>query len=428
MKLSFWLTFSVVVICLVSNVSGAGFSIFEQGAEAMGMAGAFTARADNPSAIFFNPAGITQLEGTQVSAGLTVIAPDVTLTDPYGKEWDLDDQIFIPPNLYVTQEINSRFNIGFGMGTQFGLGMKWNNNEDFIYRYLIEDVDLKAIYFNPVVAYQINDIFSVGGGLFYVISDVTYRAAVDMSPVAAALSAALGTEITLPDGFMSLDADNGSGDYGFNLGLQTKLDKWRLGLTYRSEVECNYDGSADFKLTPSGYGPEIDAIVAGYFPNAGGKTTITMPASASLGVAYLFSDKLSLEFDLNWMGWSSYDKLDIDFASESLPDKSQPKDWDDVFSYRLGAKLQATDALELYAGYYFDESPIPDETLDPILPCADRHSVQIGAGYTVGNFKIEAAYQALFFEDRGTDSNILGVNGDYESFSHLFGMQLSYRI
>ncbi|MBN1551312.1 TonB-dependent receptor [bacterium] len=407
---------------------GAGFSIFEQGAGPMAMAGAFTARADDPSAIFFNPAGITQLDGTQISVGITLIKPSSTLTDPYGREWDSDNQTFYPPNLYITHQLNDRFSLGLGFGAPYGLGMKWDNNKNFIYRYLVEEVNVASYYFNPVFAYDINDHFSIGGGLTYVLSDVDYAAAVDMTQLSQALSASLGMEIVLPDGHMKLEGDSGSGEIGFNIGIQAKFEPVRLGFVYRSEVDCSYEGNAKFNVTPTGYGAQIDTIVDGYFPDTKGETDITMPASASFGVAYDFTENFSMEFDVNWMGWSSYESLDLAFENEGIPDKSQNKDWDDVFSYRLGARYLPTEKIRLFAGYYFDESPVPDNTLDPILPGADRHSFQIGAGYDFGNIVIEGAYQALMFDDRETTTNYLGIDGKYESFSNLFGIQLTYKI
>lgn len=418
----------VVWIIAGSTVWGAGFSIFEQGAAATGMAGAFTARADDPTAVFFNPAGITQLEGTHFSIGATLIAPEATLTDPYGNEWDSDKQVFVPPTLYATHRVSDMISLGFGFGAYYGLGMKWDNNDDFIYRTLVNEVNIKSYFFNPVAAFALGENISVAGGMYYVKSEVDYAAAIDLGPLSAALSQQLGTTITLPEGELILEGDNGSGDYGYNLGFQAKFNPWRFGVTYRSEVECEYEGDAAFNVTPTGYGATIDGIVATMLPDTKGNTAITLPASASVGIAYDVTEKLSVEFDLNWMGWSSYESLDLDFENATTPDKSQPKDWDDVYSYRLGTRYIASDAVEIYAGYLFDESPIPDKTLDPILPDADRHSVQIGAGYRIGSVMIQGSYMALFFNDRETTTNELGVNGDYESFAHLIGMQLSYSL
>ncbi len=419
------LVFMGLLLCLISTPAwGAGFSIFEQGAAATGMAGAFTAHADDPTAVFYNPAGITQLEGTQISLGVTLIKPSAEMHayNPYTQEWseqewETDDQVFLPPTFYVTHKLMDNLSLGFGFGVHYGLGTDWSNNDDFPYVELVKKVDLQTKYMNPVAAFKINDNFSVAAGIYYVLASVEY-------------SRELGiTEPNDPNnGEMKLDADNGSGDFGFNLGLHGDFGQFRAGLTYRSEVDCGFEGTADFDV-PGGMGLEP------LFPDQDGSTTITMPASASLGLAYFATEAFSVEFDLNWMGWSSYDSLDIDFSQETthpatgepvVEDTSQLKDWDDVFSYRLGMRYNATDALSIYAGYLYDETPVPDKTLDPILPDSDRQSVQIGAGYKIGSLKIDASYMALFFDDRETTTNIYYANGQYEIFAHLFGLQFTY--
>jgi len=411
-----------MIFLYAASGHGAGFSIFEQGAAATGMAGAFTAHADDATAVFYNPAGITQLEGTHLSLGATFILPkaDMQAYNPYTDEWmdkkyKADDQTFIPPNFYFTHKVSDRLSLGFGYGAPYGLGMKWDNNDDFPYAELVKEVNLHAHYLNPVVAVEFSERLAVALGLYYVISEVDYTRSLGLTNAGAE-----------SDGEVTLEGDNGSGDFGFNLGVHVRSEAFRLGLTYRSEVDCAYDGEADFTV-PTGFEQ--------LFPDQGGDTAITMPASASAGVAFFFSQSFSMEFDLNWMGWSSYDKLEIDFETETfhpatgdplVADVTQLKDWDDVFSYRLGARFMATEALAIYAGYLFDESPIPDKTLDPILPDSDRQSFQLGAGLNLGNLKIDASYMALFFDDRGTKTNVYGVNARYENFAHLIGLQFSY--
>jgi long-chain fatty acid transport protein len=439
---------SFLILCclflfITNSVLGAGFSIFEQGAAATGMAGAFSAQADDPSAVFFNPAGILQLEGTQISIGDTLISPTAKVTDPYGKEWKAKSQNFYPANFYLTQKVGDQFAFGFSYGAYYGLGMNWTNNSDFYYRYIVNKVDVAAHYFSPVIAFKINDNFAIAGGLNYVLSNVDISKKVDMYGVNYQLSQQFGG---LPFNFdntdLKLKGDNGSGDLGFNAALHSKFDSWRFGLVYRSEVKCSYEGDADFTYIPgeypsdfptgfpSAYANTVNASLADKFRDTTGKTSITMPASASFGIAHDFSKTFTLEFDLNWMGWSSYKSLDVAFDSD-LPTEVSPKDWKDVFSYRLGAKYCATEKLDLYAGYYFDESPIPDKSLDPILPDADRQSLQIGAGYKICNWKISCSYMALFFNDRETTSYEYkypnhDFNGEYKNFASLVGLQLTY--
>ncbi|MBN1879392.1 outer membrane protein transport protein [bacterium] len=419
-------SFLFITIIAISTSLGAGFSIYEQGATAMGMAGAFSAKADDPTAIFYNPAGIGKLEGTNISLGLTAIPPKSTMEDPYGREWDTEDQLFLVPNLYITHELNEKMSLGLGVFAPYGLGMDWGKDNDWIYRYLIRDVTIETFYVSPVFAYNLNDNWSIAAGALWVKSNVEYNASVDMSAVSEALSAAFGTTIVLPDSEMKLEGDNESGDWGYNFGIHGIIEKLHLGLSYRSAVECAYDGDATFDVPASGYGSSVDSIVNGYFPDTKGLTTIEMPQSISLGIGYDVTEKLYTEFDVVWMGWSSYDSLDIDFEFAGLPDVSQRKDWDDVMSYRLGMTYAATEQLSLYGGVYFDESPIPDDTLDPILPGADRYSFQMGAGYDFGNFAIQGYYMYLQFEDRETTTNYRGINGDYESNAHMFGMQATY--
>lgn len=418
--------FLVSAVLAVSICSGAGFSIFEQGSTAMGMAGAFAAKADDPTAIFYNPAGIGKLDSTQISIGATLIPPKTEMEDPYGGKWETKDQTFVVPNMYLTHKLNQKMTLGLGVFAPYGLGMDWTKDKDWIYRYLVRDVSIETLYVSPVFAYNLNENWSIAAGATWVKSSVEYRAAVDMSAISAALSAAFGTSIVLPDSEMKLEGDNESGDWGYNFGVHGLINKLHLGLAYRSAVECEYDGDATFDVPASGYGSTIDAIVNGYFPDTKGMTSIEMPSSVALGIGYDLTDRLYGEFDIVWMGWSGYKSLDIDFAEPALPDVSQRKDWDDSMSYRLGLHFQATEQLSVFGGAYYDESPVPDDTLDPILPCADRISFQIGSGYDFGGFSIQGYYMYLLFDDRGTTSNYRGINGDYESETHMVGAQLAY--
>lgn len=424
------LVFPAVLVFLVMScvpvIYGAGFSIYEQGTTATGMAGAFAAKADDATAVFYNPAGISQLEGTHLSIGLSMIPPDAKMTDPYGMEWETDDQTFWVPNFYATHSLNEKWDLGFGVTAPFGLGMDWSNNEDFIYRYLVKDVTIESIYVTPVISYSFNENWSIAAGAMWVTSDVEYLAAVDMTPVEEALSAALGTDIELPDSELSLEGDNENGDWGFSLAVHGQIDRLHLGLAYRSAVDVAYDGQATFDVPPSGYGDTVDDIVNSYFPDTNGATSIEMPESIQVGIGYDITDSFYAEFDVLWHGWSSYKSLDIDFEEPSLTDVEQRKDWDDVMSYRLGLHYQMTDEFAIFCGYYFDETPIPDETLDPILPGADRNSFQLGASYEFGNLKLEGAYMYLDFEDRETTVNYRGINGSYESVTHILSAQLSY--
>jgi long-chain fatty acid transport protein len=421
---------SLLVLCLCAFASisfSAGFSNYTQGATATGMGGAFTAKADDPTAIFYNPAGITQIEGTRVLLGMTSISPKTTLEDPWKNTWETEKETFLLPNFYLTHQLNDSWNLGLGVFSPYGLGRDWSGRKDFVYRYLVREVTIQSIYVTPVVAYKLNDNWSIAAGAQWVRSKVEYQAAVDMTDIAAALSEAMGTTITLDDSEMTLKGDNENGNWGYSFGIHGKLDRLSMGLSWRSKVGCGYDGNATFIVPESGYGDVVDSMINDFFPDTKGLTSIDMPSSVALGIGYDITERLYAGFDVVWFEWSSYESLDIDFEYEGLPDISQRKDWKDVMSYRLGLHYDLTEQASIFGGFYYDETPVPDDTLDPILPDADRYSFQIGAGYDFGTIQVQGAYMFLQFRDRETTTNYANINAGYESSAHLFGIQAAWK-
>ncbi len=162
-RLMFCYFYFIFLVFLPSVVLGSGYAINEQSTRVIGRGGAFAAQADDPSAVYYNPAGIVQLEGTQVSAGLNFVVPTATfksstdsstLNTYVGKETDVDDSVFVIPNFYVTHKATDQWSLGFGTFSNFGLGTDWP--DDWEGRFLIggTDADLKTFSLNPVIAYR----------------------------------------------------------------------------------------------------------------------------------------------------------------------------------------------------------------------------------------------------------------------------------
>ena len=174
---------------------------------------------------------------------------------------------------------------------------------------------------------------------------------------------------------------------------------------------------------------------------------LPLPANAALGIGY-GGDGWSVEFDVVWTDWSDFDELILDFENEStiatglpppfppaLPlveDQTIPENWDDTFSWRVGFGYSITAQHEFRAGLYFDENPIPDETMRASLPDADRWSAQVGYGFTTGGerFGLDAYYQFIRFDDRtiatvAADESV--VPGDYETDTSLLGASARFR-
>src|SRR5262245_41268731 len=168
--------------CILLPRSGhaAGFAIFEQGARGMGFAGAFTAQANDPSAIFHNAAGIAFLKGNQVYFGGTLIAPraDFTGTDPFPGATVTergDPGFLVPPAADITHQFSERLVMGVGLHVPFGLKTEWENPASYSGRFISKRAELKGFSINPTIAYKLEDRFAIGGGLDIRFSSVNLQ-------------------------------------------------------------------------------------------------------------------------------------------------------------------------------------------------------------------------------------------------------------
>ncbi len=397
----------------VSSIYGSGFQLNEHGARAMAMAGAFTGLANDPSAIYFNPAGITQLEGLHFSAGVTLISPKSTFRGPSPAitEYKVKDQLFTPINFYATYQISEKLFAGLSVNNQYGLATEWDDN--WVGKELAIKTDLQTFYFTPVVAYKLSDNFSVSVGLIFATGKVELSRYTDFSPLTGQ------AKVTL----------KGTGNaWGYTAGLLYKAsDKLSFGLSLRSQTKFNFDGTA------TSDGP---AALASMLPSGGISSTITTPLNVTFGVAVKPIQKLVVTADFQYVGWSSYDKLSVHFKDVNLPDQSSVRDYQNSFIVRLGGEYHLFDNLNVRAGLLYDKNPVKDEMLDPTLPDANRLGLNIGFGYNLSeNVSVDLAYFFLRFSERTiTNSQIsytkgfAPFNGTYNSVANLFGFNISYKL
>lgn len=409
---------------------GAGFSIFEQGSKAMGMAGAFTAQADDPSAIFHNVAGIGFLEEREFQLGATYItntdadfrgAPPFPGSDATGEQETLSE---IPPHFYWVEPLAGGWTFGLGLNAPFGLSVEWDDKDRWPGRFISERAALRAIDLSLNIGGEIAKDFSIGLGVIGRYSDVELdrrQATVNPFTGLAAEIAKVGLEGDFSEGF------------GWQVGfLHRYNNSFSWGLTYRSKVEVDYDGDARFTQVLTGI-PQFDAIIGGQLPDdpVPVATTIEFPDSASLGLLFALSPTVRLETDVNWTGWSSFENLVIDFDDASgVEDTTIRSEWDDVFSYRLGLKWMRPGGNEWRFGYVFDENPIPDETLGPLLPDADRNGFTVGYGFGGDGLTADIALMYLPFDEREILASEVeqrdGFYGTYDTTAWLLGVTLGF--
>lgn len=421
-----------LLLCAAAGPAGAaGFAIYEQGARAMGGAGAFTARADDPSAIYFNPAGLAHLEGGALllSPNLIHYKSEFAGTAPapgFGVEEETKGQFFPPISLYYAhsiyyaRSIGSQVAAGIGVYNPYGLKVEWQDPDTFTGRRISTTSRITPFYFVPTVAWAPSPQWRVGAGANLVLSTVELRRHLQAyNPF---------DDRTDDIGRLALESDRGFGA-GFNAGVQWwPSTTMRWGATYRSKVDIDYEGDADFTQVSSG-NPVFDAAVAASFPSDQRfATAVAFPAQASFGVARRLGDAWTAEVDVNWTQWSSFDRLDLAFPESPGLDESIVEDWKDAWNVRAGVEHRGAGGAAPWAwraGYYFDESPQPTEGVGPLLPDADRHGFTGGLGWRGASTAVDGYLLYVHAADRSTEGrNRDGYDGTYSSRSIVGGVSL----
>lgn len=403
----------IATICLIFassfTVYGSGFSIYEASIRANGMMGAFSAYADHASTIYYNPAGLAKVEGIQVTGGATIISPRSSFRGPLpysNREYEMEKQDFLVPNLYGSYQINENLTVGIGVYAPFGLGTKWE--EDWVGSSTSIETELQTVFVNPAVGYTLPDFgigkVHVGAGLM----------------VAMAGEVKLSREVrefAVEDNIFALEGSLKQPGYGFNAGVLVEpSDDLTLGFTYRSSVEVQFEGEADFGNLPN----------AAFPSDAEGGTTIELPASWVAAVNYNIMDNLSAEVDYIWWGWSSYDELVINFDRE-IPalggDQSvSNRDFKDTWQVRGGLEYSqfGVEGLTLRGGLAYDKNPVPTHTLDSTLPDSDRWLFSLGATYGLTPaIAIDAAYIFIRADERSSVGSEEGPQGIYNTYANL---------
>jgi long-chain fatty acid transport protein len=425
---------AIISVALLSSTTarGAGFGLNEHGASAMGMGGAFTAIANRPSAIFFNPAGIADLRGLQVDVGLTMITPGAFykgIAPGTSTETSVNSvgAYFWLPSLHATYRIHKHVAAGFGMYIPYGLTMEWpdsatvdGKSTGWWGRGVIRKISLETIYFNPTVAVMIHPRIFVGGGV------TIAKAAVGLNR-AVAFSAD-------PTQDVNLELSAGDVAVGGTAGVLIKVipEMLNAGFTFRSGVKFSFDGNAVF--TKNGKGSDVPAGLRGQLIDSPANASLNLPHVFSFGVAAFPTRKLTLGFAADVITWSSYDKLSLTFKDVNDPTKinsslttSEPKNWVNTVAIRLGVEYRVLDYLPLRAGFIYDQGPAPPSTVGPDLPDGDRYEFSLGAGYEYKGFKVDVAYQFL---TTGTivPAPSAPLQGSYVANAHLLGLSLGYAL
>jgi long-chain fatty acid transport protein len=391
----------------LSQVHASGFALFTQGASPLGQGNAVTAHTVSPSTVFYNPALMNRLKGTQVEIGTTMIVANHEFTGGTPGDSASDTSSFFPSTFYATHAVNDKASVGLGVFTPFGLGTNWG--EEWSGRYLATKSEMQTFDINPAFSYQITPEFSLALGLDVVILDATLQKKIP--------SSALGFP-GAPFDINSKFKGDGTG-FGFNVGAAYDIGKdITVGAHYRSEVKVDASGDATFSV------PAL---------NTQAKTDITLPQQVTAAIAYRPSEALTVEAGLRWEGWSSFDKLTVTLDN-LLGAQTTPRNWKDAWGMNVGGRYRLNDALALSAGYIYGDSPVPDSTFDPSIPDAATHIFCLGSDLSYQKFRIALAYAYQLYLDRSKNNDQdpllpapLKANGKYQSDGHLVALSIGYQ-
>ena len=404
-----WKMLAVLLVLLftASTSFAAGFRLVEAGSKAMGIGFAFTAVADDPSAIYFNPAGLTQLQGNNIMLGATYVrlnGAEFTGTTPLTggatrSETQESLDLFIPNAYYTRTTSDGYISYGIGVFSPFGLGQEYPSPS--IFQNQITKIDLQTIVINPTIAFKINEYLSVGVGIDYLYGKLN--------------------NYDTNQGIFKTHFE-GTGDaWGYNFGLLLKPTKdLKVGFNYRSPFRVSVK-EGDWTVSDN---------TTSSFPVGTTKASVdlTLPATAAIGVAYTL-DRLTLSADADWTFWSSYKELKI--VNTGFPPYSvtRTKSWVDVCAVRLGAEYRVTGPLALRAGFVYDPTPTPASTMGPELPDATRMDYMLGVGYKVGAWTIDVAgmYIQKFDRTVNNQAGTQGFNGTWSGDSWLASLDVGYK-
>jgi long-chain fatty acid transport protein len=418
------------VLCLLTTLVGApltaaGFSLlFENGAKSMGVAGAFTATADDPSAMFYNVGGLSFLKEREFQTGLTLVTssgPEFSGAAPYPGEGVVESGASLSellPHFYWVQPFNDRWTAGFALNSPYGLVSEWDP-EGFSGRYISTKGSLMSVDLSANFGYQVSERLGVGFGAILRLTEV------ELNRYQGAVNPFTGDVADIAD--VALESDLETAE-GWHVGLLHRVNNslsW--GASYRSSIEMDLEGDARFTQLLTG-NPQFDGLVGTLLPFGTSlpiSTSIEFPSSWSIGAAIALSKYWRVEVDYNWTEWSTFQSVVVDFGG-ALPDSVIGQHWDDVNNYRIGFRHVGSGRNEWRFGYVLDETPQPDETTGPLLPDSDRDGFTIGFGHQGQKLSYDLALLYLMFDERTTLVNETGFNGTWETEGLLLATSIGW--
>lgn len=392
------ITIFIMAIFAVSSYAG-NVDTFGIGARATALGGAYTATADDPYAVYYNPAGLVHIDNKVVSFGFTLVDPELEITNfkvekdgnliAGPKSFEDESHDLIVPHLGYTMPINDKFTFGIATYVPFGLHIKWDKTNNLSANpagYNSHESWYTRVVVTPAIGYKYNDKLSFGFG-FSIGRSESGAAFNSYDLYKNGITAEIKGEFT--------DEAN----YSWNTGVMYKYsESMTLGLTYRSRTEADFKGDMKLKSLTDAEKATLKAIGINQYKFDGEVKNVDHPEQIQFGVRYCPTDRVSIEGDLVWTKWSIVENQTVvlEPAVTALlgtnVDKF-PRSWEDTKQIKIGIEYLMTDMFTFRIGYFYDPTPVPDDTVDMVWPDGDKKTYSVGLGVNLGSWTVDGSLQ-----------------------------------
>ena len=380
------------LLVMAGNAGASGFALIEQSASGMGNAFAGGAAvAEDASTIFFNPAGMSRLSGSQLSVAAHAIRPSAKFTNtgsaaalgrPLGTNGGDAGSWAIVPNGYLVMEINPKMRAGLGVNAPFGLQTEYQNGWAGRFQALKSSVETLNI--NPSVSYQASDSLSLGFGLNY-------------QKIRAGLTSA--QNFVVGEGMSSMSGSDAA--WGVNLGALLDLgNSGRVGIAYRSSISYKLSGTL-VVTSPTGAVALNRPVTA----------DMKMPDTFSMSYFRALDNKWDVMTDLTWTGWGKFSELRIIDAVTGVTRSVTPENWKNTLRFSVGSNYHYNDQWTARMGLAVDQAGVADAFRTARIPDGNRTWLSVGGQYKPSKqTALDFGYSHLFVNN-STISNNRGAAG-----------------
>jgi long-chain fatty acid transport protein len=407
-------TLKLFVAAVLSTVpavlQAGGVRLASQDAFASARGEAFAATADNASAIYYNPAGITQLDGSNLRGGIYGIHFDPSFVPPAPANtntFHIKNELAAVPEFFYARTLESLpLSFGLGMYAPYGLGVIWPQDTGF--RAVAVKSQLTYLRFNPVVAVKLPANISLAAGVMVDYSKIDLEQGLRANE--------------LPPPFVDYFKFEGDGwSVGYNLGLLWQPhEKLSLGATFRSATTVKMSGHTEVEFFPVIPNPYV----------SGAHANFTFPMTAVFGISYRPTEKWNLEIDADYTDWSSFGTITIHQDNPNINVQPNPDftlNWQPSWLYEFGVTRYFDNGWHASAGYVYSENSAPDKHYTPLVPDLNKHFISIGAGHKGRRWDFDVMYQFGYGPTRtvtGSTPSTVGqiagqsADGKYGFISH----------